>query len=289
MKRQDIIKKLMKEGITEKTLVNMTDKQLTMLSERFFSEQYVTSTPAVVNIPKEKTLDIANAKAKKQTFATYESEVKENELKGATEKKSKSEKEIVLKRIHERIKTKMNKGECIKTEVELLKRMKENVPEKLENYIKSKTKKLEKEVAEQKTKTWVNKLIESRYLTSKNEIMELVRRKLTEQEVDVSGSEVDTEKLPDFLTYDAIMSSADSAQPATKPAEPGVLPKTKPGTNPGTRPAPRTPYEPGIGPKHNPKAMEEEKKVAKPPKTVPKRKTGSPYKPGTGPKHNPKA
>jgi hypothetical protein len=34
MKRKDLIKKLVKEGLTEKTLVNMSDKQLKMLAER---------------------------------------------------------------------------------------------------------------------------------------------------------------------------------------------------------------------------------------------------------------
>jgi len=280
MKRQDIITKLMNEGFTEKTLVNLSDKQLHMLAERVLSEQYGTTpttttsgTQPVVNVSKNDTRTIATLKTQRKPFATYEGEIKEEEKLGEPKKKEESEKEIVLKRINHKIETKMKKGECIKSEVELLKRMKENVPEKLEKYIKSKEKKLEKEMAEQTAKVtklpeesaqkpttkpisnipvvdggnkkvskWVNKLVENKCFTSKNEIMDLIKNKLNEQEVETDVA------VPEFLTYDAI--KAAGGQPATKPAEP----TTKPGTKPGTRPTPKTPFQPGPGPKHNPKA-----------------------------------
>lgn len=254
MKRQDIITKLMNEGFTQKTLVNLNDKQLHMLAERILLEQYsstsVTSPVSVLNIPKTDQTGINAAKAQKKTFATYEGEVKEQEKLGSPEKKPLTDKESVMKRITHKIESKMKKDECIKSEVELLKRMKKNIPEKYSKYIESKKEKIKEPVSEgKKVKKWVNKLVENKCFTSKNEIMNLIHTKLNEQEV----AEPETITLPDFLTFDAITSGGE-AQPTTKPG-------TKPTTKPGTKPTPKTPFQPGPGPKHNPKAsMEEDKK-----------------------------
>lgn len=250
MKRQDIITKLINEGFAQKTLVNLTDKQLGMLAERVLSEQYTTTTttsPSIVNIPKTDLTGINAAKAQKKTFSVYEGDVKEDELKGAEKKKDPTEKEVVLKRIIHKIESKIKKGECIKSEIELIKRMHMQVPEKYQKYIEAKKEKVKEPVSEnKKVKKWVNKLVESKVFTSKNEIMSLIQKKLNEQEI----IEPEVETLPDFLTYDSIKSS----EPATKPV-------TKPTTKPGTKPSPRTPFQPGPGPKHNPKAsMEEDKK-----------------------------
>lgn len=324
MKRQDIIAKLMNEGLTQKTLVNMTDKQLGLLAERLLSEQYTTTSygstagaPSVLNISRTDTAGITDAKAKKQRFQTYETDMKEEKL-GGEEKKEKTEKEVVLQRINHKIETKMKKNECVKSEVELLKRMGEKIPEKVQKYCdKRKEEKKEKVlepteqyqydshkvklpkvpvepsqkpttkpmpkapvVGENKNpKKWVNKLVESKLVTSKKDIMSLIRKKLNEQETDIAEPDVQTSTLPDFLTYDAIV--AAGGQPATKPG-------TKPTTKPGTRPTPKTPFQPGPGPKHNPKAaMEEEEKTKEKEKTKIKPKT--PFNPEKGPKHNPKA
>ncbi len=93
-------------------------------------------------------------------------------------------------------------------------------------------------------KNWVKTLAEENFhsFTSKNEIMELINYKLNE-------SEVSEPKVPEFMSYSSIKSSG----PATAPTKPKTSPGTKPGTSPG-KPKPRTPYEPGIGPKHKPKA-----------------------------------
>lgn len=268
MKRQDIIAKLMNEGFTQKTLVNMTDKQLSLLSERLLSEQvYGTATPSspvpgTTYVPKEKA---GEAMKTRQTFKVYESDV--------NEEKGKGEKNSVMKRINHKIETKIKNNQCIKTEIELLKRMGETVPEKAQKYYNEKMGKKKEKVFEpveqtikpisnvpivdgsnEKIKTWVNKIVENKFLTSKNDIINLVQKKINEQESDVADTDVDTSTLPDFLTYDAI--TAAGGQPATKPT---TKPGTKPTTKPGTRPTPKTPFQPGPGPKHNPKAsMEEE-------------------------------
>jgi hypothetical protein len=108
-------------------------------------------------------------------------------------------------------------------------------------------------------KKWVNKLAEEKFhsFTSKNEIMELIQSKLTESEVmePQVGSKVKKghNGVPEFMSYDVISDGDTKTAPAK--------PTTKPGTKPGTTPSkPKTPYQPGPGPKHKPKAFAEEKK-----------------------------
>ncbi|HOH61210.1 MAG TPA: hypothetical protein PK698_01825 [Bacilli bacterium] len=231
MKRQDIITKLINEGFSQKTLVNLTDKQLKALSDRILSEQIGTiSTTAygttsgdtpVLNIPKTDTATINKAKAQKKTFATYEGEVKENELKGAPKKKIDSEREKVLKRINFKIDSKIKKNECIKSEIDLLKNIGEPIPEKAQKYYDKKMSKKKEMVGEpveqttkpmtnipvvdgnnKKIKTWVNKIVENKFVTSKNEIIDLIQKKLTEQEVLVKPkpAEPEIETEPDTKT-----------------------------------------------------------------------------------------
>lgn len=83
MKRNDIIKSLLNEGFSEKTLLNFNDKQLNDLAVRIFSEE-------TINIPKDDIKSIETAKKEKKPFITYEQEVEE-ELKGDQSKIDKNE------------------------------------------------------------------------------------------------------------------------------------------------------------------------------------------------------
>lgn len=74
MKRNEIVKSLLREGFSEKTLVNFSDKQLNDLAVRIFSEE-------TMNIPKDDLASIEAAKKEKKSFVTFEGEVDE-ELKG---------------------------------------------------------------------------------------------------------------------------------------------------------------------------------------------------------------
>jgi len=65
MKRPELVKKLMNEGLSEKLLSNLTDKQLKDLSERVLSEE-------TLNIPKDDKPSIDQAKKGGQSFVTYE-------------------------------------------------------------------------------------------------------------------------------------------------------------------------------------------------------------------------
>ena len=95
------------------------------------------------------------------------------------------------------------------------------------------------------TKKWVNNLVENKYFhnfTSKGEIMELIQTKLNESDTMVqNGPKVKKghNRIPEFMTYDAIVASAE---PSTAPTKPTTKPGTKP-SEPGTKP--RHPYAPG--------------------------------------------
>lgn len=69
MKRQDVVSKLLKEGFSEKTLVNFSDKQLEKLSNMIVTE--------TLNIPKDDKQAIEKAKMDKKMFDTYEGEMNE--------------------------------------------------------------------------------------------------------------------------------------------------------------------------------------------------------------------
>jgi hypothetical protein len=72
MKRNEIVQKLMNEGFSESTLVNMSDKQLNMLSERILSEE----TVMVSKKSPTYAADIEAAKKSLKTIETYEGELK---------------------------------------------------------------------------------------------------------------------------------------------------------------------------------------------------------------------
>ena len=222
MKRDIIVAKLMKEGFSEKTLVKFTDKQLIDLSERVLAEENIMISTKDPQYQQK----VASAKKANKTIETYEEKSEE-----------------MCESCH---KSKKDCG-CDK---------KEKKGEKVES--KSTWKNIKKESIE--TKKWINKLAEEKFhsFTSKNEIMELIQSKLTESEVmePQHGSKVKKghNGVPEFMSYDVITNDGDTKTAPSKPT-------TKPGTKPGTTPSkPKTPYQPGPGPKHKPKAFAEEKK-----------------------------
>lgn len=73
MKRNEIVKSLLEEGFSEKTLVNFSDRQLMTLANRILGESDVMISKG----DPEAAEKIAMAKAKKQSIETYEGEVKE--------------------------------------------------------------------------------------------------------------------------------------------------------------------------------------------------------------------
>jgi len=229
MKRKDIVASLMIEGFSEKTLVTLSDKELSILAKRVLSEQVPTppmaggNTTSVTNVSRTDIATQNALKQQKKPFATYEGEMTEDKDKD-DEKKLETIKKIKYKIKHEKDEKK------IKALKSLLKRMEEKEKEGIS------------------LNEWVDQVVSKNVhpFTSKNEIMSLIKSKLHEQEV--AEPEVDVEALPDWLTYDAIMAAG-----APSPAEPTTRPTTRPG-KPDQRPTPKTPYKPGPGPNTRPKA-----------------------------------
>ena len=262
MKRSELVDKLIKEGMSEKTLVNFTDKQLNNLAERMIGEQ-VTTVPGKPSYkvgenggslpPAAKGYKITKDPIDKSTIAQpVESEVKE-ELKGNQKKLDKN-----------------HNGKIDGQDFKILK------GQKKKKSVKTDTK--DKEVKE-----WVESLAENNYhsFTSKNEIMELINVKLNESETHQYGPNVKTghNGLPEFMTYDAIVSN----NPKIAPSKPKVDPGTKPNK-------PKTPFQPGPRVNPNPKALgEDDPKIApSKPKVNPGTKPSKPKTPlQPGPKVNP--
>jgi hypothetical protein len=255
MKRDIIVTKLMKEGFSEKTLVKFTDKQLTELSERLLGEANQkgnvvmpkgTSNPADVKKLTDQGLNVELREKKKEVGEELKGGQKKldknhnGKIDGQDFKILKGQKKEVKEVKEEK---KCEKCDCVESKCKC---------KKSENW-----KNVKKESIE--NKKWVNKLAEEKFhsFTSKNEIMELIQSKLTESEVmePQVGSKVKKghNGIPEFMSYDVISDGDTKTAPAK--------PTTKPGTKPGTTPSkPKTPYQPGPGPKHKPKAFAEEKK-----------------------------
>lgn len=269
MKRSELVGILIKEGMSEKTLVNFTDKQLETLSSRMVSEQTQPTQTGVENIPSTDAAAIKDAKDKKKKFVTYEGEVKED-LKGGQKKLDKNKNGKIdgedfklLKgqktKKCEHCDKEMSKCSCDDSHLGESKEKKNespkfgkkvtkghnNIPEFMDS------KKLKKEGVE--TKKWVESLAEEKFfhiLTSKNEIMEMIQTKLNDQK----GEE--KSELPDFLKWASLKSVKGKKEVAeggttTKPAP------TKPKVDPGTKP--KHPLSPGKFPKQVPKALAEKK------------------------------
>jgi hypothetical protein len=202
MKRSELVEKLMGEGFSEKTLVNFSDKQLNGLAERIFGEQ-VTTVPGKPSYkvgedggslpPSPKGYKITKDPVDKSTIAQpVESEVKE-ELKGKQKNLDKN-----------------HNGKIDGQDFKILKGQKK-----------------EKKKEGVDIKEWVGALAEENFhsFTSKNEIMELIKVKLNEN------------------------------QPSPSQPTPETPVREKPTTKPG-KPKRENPFEPKHTPK--PKALGEE-------------------------------
>ncbi len=232
MKRNEIIGKLIKEGFTSETLANMNDKQLNMLSKRILKEQITNTTSSsstnvpVKNIPKTNSAAVDQAKRGKETFVTYEGEVKEGDKKWiqkAIKKPGALHKSLGVPKDEKipaaKLNTAAKKGGKIGKRARLAKTLK--------SLHEVDTQKIE---TKKEIKEWVETLVKKRYLciATKNEIMESIQTKMMEQET--APAPVKEPKTKPGVKPD---------QPDTEPSKPSrnpvVLPG-KPGWKPGALP-----------------------------------------------------
>jgi hypothetical protein len=243
MKRNEMVKTLLNEGFSEKTLVGFSDKQLSDLHVRLFGEE-----KGSVVVPKgTNPVDV-----KKMTDQGLNVELREKkkevgeELKGNQKKLDKNK-----------------NGKIDAEDFKLLRKKKE-----VKGELKGNQKKIDKNKngkidaedfkllrKKKDVKEWVENLANENFhsFTSKNEIMELIKTKLNEVEVGPNVKKGHN-GIPEFMSYDAILDVQDSST-ITKPAP------TKPKVDPGTKPA--TPWSPKPGERSKPKALKEKKNANK--------------------------
>ena len=242
MKRNEIVSLLVKEGLSEKTLVNMSDKHLADLAERMLGESTTTNiqqtkfsssevnnmkqqgqglkADGTVTLNKDGGITVTKAPGQNESSSddTDQTDLSEEKPSAGLSKEKKSE---VVK--------KAKKGGDIGKKGKGFEKLADKAAKEYGSKEKG-----EKVAAaamwknvhneENETKKWVKSLVENKYFhnfTSKSEIMELINTKLTEQ---------------------------------TAPSKP----KEKPGTDAPVREKPTTrPERPGrenpFEPKHNPK------------------------------------
>jgi len=188
MRRDIIVEKLIAEGLSEKTLVKLNDKQLNELAERMLGEAITTTMAAIQKSP---TLQAA-AKDKNQTLNVVGEEDVTEVLKG-------NQKNI-------------DKNHNGKIDAEDFKILKGKKKEKKGDVVKKTTPKKKvaaaamwKSVQKEgiSTKIWVENITENELyhnFTSKNEIIELIQNKLNESKKVTKDSFMDAKDIKNVIT-----------------------------------------------------------------------------------------
>jgi hypothetical protein len=171
MKRDVIVGRLIAEGLSEKTLVKLNDKQLSSLAERMLGEQSKKG-----NVVMSKTSNSVDVKKLTDQGLNVELREKENKKSKKCEDCGKSVKDCKCDQSHLEespdFGKKVTKGH-------------NNIPEFMDS----------KKLKESEVKKWVKGLVENKKFhsfTSKNEIMELINVKLTENKSEPSKPDTDT-------------------------------------------------------------------------------------------------
>lgn len=207
MKRSELIKKLVSEGLSEKTLANFSDKQIVELSKRMLDEA------ADVMISKKDPLaskKIADAKLQNKSIETYESKKSSPGKKKLSKKQSNKmdtdkDGDIDAKDLKNLRSKKQKSKVCSKCGMKNCK-----CKDKKHGNLKENSSEL---------KEWIKSLVENNYhsFTSKKEIMGLINEKMENS-------------VPEFLTFDSIVRAGNpQREPEETPVETPVNPDVDPG------------------------------------------------------------
>ena len=242
MKRDVIVGKLIAEGLSEKTLVRLNDKQLISLAERMLSEQVTKGN--VVMSKASNSVDV-----KKLTDQGLNVELREK--KNASPKKCDDCGETIkdCKCDQSHLEESPNFGKKVT-------KGHNGIPEFMDS----------KKLKESEVKKWIKGLVENKKFhsfTSKNEIMELIKVKLTENKSEPSKPDTDAPVREKPTTKPGKPKRENPFEPKHTP-KPKALGEdggtktapTKPKVSPGTKPKRENPFEPKHTPK--PKALGEQ-------------------------------
>lgn len=188
MRRDIIVEKLIAEGLSEKTLVKLNDKQLNELAERMLGEAITTTMAAIQKSPSLQ----AAAKDKNQTLNVVGEDDVTEELKGNQKNIDKNHNGKIDAEDFKILKGKKKekKGDDVK----------KTAPKK-----KVATAAMWKSVQKEgiSTKIWVENITENELyhnFTSKNEIIELIQNKLNESKKVKKDSFMDTKDIKNVIT-----------------------------------------------------------------------------------------
>ena len=188
MRRDIIVEKLIAEGLSEKTLVKLNDKQLNELAERMLGEAITTTMDAIQKSPSLQ----AAAKDKNQTLNVVGEDDVTEDLKGKQKNIDKNHNGKIDAEDFKILKGKKKekKGDDVK----------KTAPKK-----KVATAAMWKSVQKEgiSTKVWVENITENELyhnFTSKNEIIELIQNKLNESKKVKKDSFMDTKDIKNVIT-----------------------------------------------------------------------------------------
>ena len=202
MKRNVIVEMLINEGFSEKTLVKFTDKQLVDLHERLIVRAADLTDPNVKKIAADPTNQVQVVKEKKESASELKGNQKKLDknhngkidaqdfkiLKGQKKKDVKEEKPSagLSKEKKSEVVKKAKKGADIGKKGKGFEKIADKAAKKYGS--KEKGKKVAaaamwKNIQKEGTEKWVDTITENEYfhsLTSKNEILDLIKTKLNE-------------------------------------------------------------------------------------------------------------
>lgn len=216
MKRAELIKKLMSEGFSEKTLVVFNDNQLEKFANKVLKEaQTVTTTKTVYNSKDPKDVIALNNALKDPKVDKSHIEVKEDEV-------------IPVSKLKATAKKKAKVGEKGKVALNL-----------------------------KKLNEFVENTVDSTYhsLVTKGDMVSLIKEKINESDIDLY--EKRAPKIPEFMSFDNIVSAGEKEAPEKDTPDVDAPPREKPDVDTPERDPRRSPFrnpeeQPVVDP--NPKA-----------------------------------
>jgi hypothetical protein len=196
MNRAQLIKKLMSEGFTEKTLVKFNDIQLEKFANKVLKEaQTVTTTKTVYNSKDPKDVATLNSVLKDPKVDKASIEVKEDEVIPVSKLKAKAKKKAIQKKLN-------------------LKNLNE----------------------------FVENAVDSTYhsLVTKGDMVSLIKEKLNESDIDLSEKQVP--RIPEFMSFDSIVSAGEKEAPEKDAPGIDAPPKEAPDVDKPERDPRRNPF-----------------------------------------------
>ncbi len=196
MNRAQLIKKLMSEGFTEKTLVKFNDIQLEKFANKVLKEaQTVTTTKTVYNSKDPKDVATLNSILKDPKVDKTKIEVKEDEVIPVSKLKAKAKKKAIQKKLN-------------------LKNLNEFVENTVETTYHS--------------------------LVTKGDMVSLIKEKLNESDVELSEKNVP--RIPEFMSFDSIISAGEKEAPEKDAPGIDAPPKETPDVDRPERDPRRNPF-----------------------------------------------